>query len=114
MKKFLTVLAALAMVATPVAAEAHGRDNHNNERPRRSGAGNLIGGIIVGTIIGSAIASSRQPPQDTWDSQYPQDTWDSQYPQAGEYRQRRRVCFREQIVEYYYGRRFIRYEYRCR
>ena len=107
MNKFLTALALFTMVMTPVVAQAHPHDNDNVERPRRGGggAGNLIGGLIVGAIVGSAIASSRQQPQ---------NTWDSQYPQGGEFRQRRRVCFQEQIVEFYYGRKFIRYEYRCR
>jgi hypothetical protein len=106
MKKFLTAIAALAVLATPVAAEARHGDGPRHERSRGDNVGTFLGGLVVGAIIGSAAANSRNR---TYDDGYevrelPRDT----------YYRRQRVCFEEQIVEYYYGQRYIRYEYRCR
>jgi Ni/Co efflux regulator RcnB len=99
MKKILTALAALAVVATPVAAEARHRD-------RGDEVGNFIGGLIVGAVVGAAISSADRDRQD--------DTYNEpRYRDRDSYRPRR-VCFKEQTVEYRFGRKYVYYEYRCR
>ena len=106
MKKILTALAALAVVATPVAAEARHRDQDRVERPQRNrGAGNFIGGLLVGAIVGAAVLSSRQQEEVSGDYQYPRER---------DYYRPRRTCFEEQVVDYRYGRKYVYYEYRCR
>ena len=106
MNKFLTALAALAVVATPVAAEARHRD-HDNRRGNR--VESFLGGLLVGAIVGAAVSSSerdRQRQDERYDPRYRVYEDDLYRP--------RRVCFEEQIVEYRYGRRYVYYEYRCR
>lgn len=101
MKKFLTALAALAVVATPVSAEARHRDNDNRRGDR---VGNFIGGLIVGVVVGAAVSSAER---DREEDRYYEPRYRDDY-------RVRRVCFEEQIVEYRHGRRYVHYEYRCR
>lgn len=103
MKKILTAFAAMAVLATPVAAEARHRDNNRGDR-----VGNFIGGLVVGAIVGAVVSSSR-------DRRDPEPRYEDyrEYDQPETYRARR-VCFEEQIVEYRYGRKYVYYEYRCR
>ena len=101
MKKFLTTLAAIVVLATPVAAEARHRD-----RDRGDKVGNFIGGLLVGAVVGAALSSKDRYRQD--------DTYNEpRYRDYDNYRTRR-VCFEEQTVEYRYGRKYVYYEYRCR
>ena len=105
MKKFLTTLAAIAVLATPVAADARHRDNDRSEH-RSNKVGNFIGGLLVGAVVGAAISSGDRSRRD--------DTYNEpRYRDYDNYRTRR-VCFEEQTVEYRYGRRYVYYEYRCR
>lgn len=97
MKKILTTLAALVVVATPVAAEARHRD-------RGDKVGHFIGGLLVGAVVGAAISSADRAQRD---DRYNEPRYRDEYrPQ--------RVCFEEQTVEYRYGRKYVYYEYRCR
>ena len=106
MNKFLSALAALAVLAAPVQAEARHRDNNRSERHHNgNGVGKFVGGLIVGAIVGAAASNSRQHDRRYEDYNYPYER-DSYRPQ--------RVCFEEQIVEYRYGRKYVYYEYRCR
>jgi hypothetical protein len=101
MKKFLTTLAAVAVLATPVAAEARHKDKDRGDK-----VGNFIGGLIVGAVVGIAVSSADRNKRD--------DTYnDRRYRDYDDYRPRR-VCFEEQIVEYHRGRKYVYYEYRCR
>ena len=102
MKKFLTALAALAVVATPVQAEARHREHGRGDK-----VGSFLGGLLVGAIVGAAVSSSERERQD--------DRYEPRYRvyEDDQYRPRR-ICFEEQIVEYRYGRRYVYYEYRCR
>lgn len=104
MKKFLTALAALAVVATPVAAEARHRDSGHRSGDR---VGSFLGGLLVGVVVGAAASSSeRERQDDRYEPRYRDYEYDNYRP--------RRVCFEEQTVEYRYGRRYVYYEYRCR
>ena len=108
MKKFLRTLAAIALLATPVAAEARHRDNdrsdHRSER-RSGGCGWLCGAIIGGVVVGALSSNNRDRQDDTYN--------EPRYRDRDNYRPRR-VCFEEQIVEYRFGRKYVYYEYRCR
>lgn len=108
MKKFLATLAAVAVLATPVAAEARHRDGPRHERSRGDNVGPFLGGLLVGAIIAGAASNSRNRDRD-FDRRH-----DVIRLPSDRYYHRQRVCFEEQIVEYYYGERYIRYEYRCR
>lgn len=99
MKKFLTTLAAIAVLATPVAAEARHRDKDRGDK-----VGNFIGGLLVGAVVGAAISSADRAQRD--------DTYNE--PRYRDDYRPRRTCFEEQIVEYRYGRKYVYYEYRCR
>ena len=103
MRKFLTALAAITMLATPVTAEARHRDDNR----RSDKVGNFLGGLIVGVVVGAAVSSADR------DRQRREEHYEPRYRDYGDYRSRK-VCFQEQIVEYRYGRKYVYYEYRCR
>jgi hypothetical protein len=104
MRKFLTALAAITMLTTPVAAEARHRDDNR----RSDKVGNFIGGLIVGVVVGAAVSSADRDRQRRED-----DYYEPRHRDYDDYRPRR-VCFKEQTVEYRYGRKYVYYEYRCR
>lgn len=102
MRKFLTAMAAIAMVATPATAEARHKDNRRGDKVE-----NFIGGLIVGVVVGAAVSSAERDRQRREDEYYEPRYRDDNY-------RHRRVCFEEQIVEYHRGRKYVYYEYRCR
>lgn len=113
MKRLLSAFMALTVVATPVAAQAQVRDRDviilREDRPRRGNdVGALLGGLVIGALVGGAVANSRNRDRD-FDRRH-----DVIRLPSDRFHHRQRVCFEEQIVENFYGRRFIRYEYRCR
>jgi hypothetical protein len=120
-KSLVASVAAVSMLMTPVVAEARSDRGHHAERShgnhdrghRRGVSGGDIALGIGAFILGAAVASSRDDRRRD-DRNYDKRYYDDHeyYDDRGYYPQR--VCFEEQIVEYYYGRRYVRYEYRCR
>lgn len=111
MNKFLTALAALAVVATPVAAEARHRDHDNR---RGNGVESFLGGLLVGAIVGAAVSSAERDRRDREDIYYDRRYRDLDHPRFRDGTIRRRVCFEEQRVEEIFGRLHTYYVYRCR
>lgn len=103
MKKFLITLAAIIMLATPVAAqtdnEALMHDNRydryeqvdRHERKKKKNIGKFLTGFFAGAITGVAISGSDR----------------------STYRPRR-ACFETMRIEERFGRRYKYYEYKCR
>tara|TARA_R110000822_G_scaffold88734_1_gene205440 strand:- start:3225 stop:3572 length:348 start_codon:yes stop_codon:yes gene_type:complete len=115
MKKLLVALSVLSMLGTSVSAEArdnrdrnHSSSRHNNNNRGGVSTGEAIAIIGGAVILGAILGNNGSRSNDSRDSRY----YDPNYRYEGS--QYSRVCFEEQIVEYYNGRRYIRYEYRCR
>lgn len=112
MKKFLTALTALSLIATPAMAR-----EHRSER-RGGGCGWLCGAVIGGIIVG-AIASAEKNSRDDRDRddmdnrRYNDDTYYDDTYEYRTYQRQVRTCFNEQIVEIRHGRQYIYYVYRC-
>jgi hypothetical protein len=105
MKKILTSLIAVSMVATPAMADGYrgprGGDYHErHEESHGSGCGWLCGAIIGGVVL-SAIGSSRENRRE--DNRY--------YPPNSRYDER--YCVREQVVEWHHGERYIFWQTTC-
>jgi Ni/Co efflux regulator RcnB len=111
MRKFLIVLAAVSMLATPAAAQRQADSEvsmHNNrfdryeqadrhkqvdrhDRKKKKKVGKFLTAFFVGAITGVAISG----------------------PDRSTYRSRR-TCFETVRVEERFGRRYKYYEYKCR
>jgi hypothetical protein len=99
MKKILTSLIAVSLLATPAIARDHRR--HDRHEKSGNGCGWLCGAIIGGIVVG-ALSSSKEN-EERYDNRY--------YPP--DYRYDRRYCVREQIVEWRYGERYIYWQTTC-
>jgi hypothetical protein len=102
MKKILTSLIAVSLLATPAMA----REHHNYEYREKSGGngcGWLCGAIIGGVVIGALSSKRDEEREREYDNRY--------YPP--DYRYDRRYCVREQIVEWRYGERYIYWQTTC-
>lgn len=116
MKKIVTALAALSMLATPIVAEAgdgnHRRDSHSSRQDRHRDRGIKTGEAIaigLGAIILGSIVNSSNGDRNYY--RYDEDTYNYRYRDRD--RRYRRVCFEEQVVEWHRGRRYIYYIPRC-
>ena len=110
MRKFLIALAAVSMLATPVAAEARHRDDNR----RGNGVGSFLGGVLVGAIVGAAVSSADRDRREREDVYYEPRYRDYDRPRFRDVTIRQRVCFEEQRVEEVFGRLRTYYVYRCR
>jgi hypothetical protein len=113
MKKILTALLAAALVVSPAAAQSH-RDNgydydhsqrQDHREVRRDRDGNLILGIIIGGIAGAVITSSND--RDRYDDRYDRNYRKYHRGDKRHYRNARKYCTVEQVVEYRYGRKYV-------
>lgn len=103
MKKILTALLAVSMIATPAMAGHRDRGNGEHRERRGGGCGWLCGALIGGVVVG-ALSSSRQEEREReYDNRY--------YPPN--YRYDQRYCVREQIVEWRYGERYVYWQTTC-
>lgn len=106
MNKVVSSLIALAVVATPVAAEARHRDGNRGERHHsRISTGEAIAIGVGAFILGAAASSNRRD-----DRVYDREVYDREY----EYHYRRPVC-REVISSGYdrYGDYYEKRTVRC-
>ena len=102
MKKILTSLIAVSLLATPAMARDHRGQERHEKREKRSGCGWLCGAIIGGVVVG-VLSSDRKEREHEDDNRY--------YPP--DYRYDRRYCVREQIVEWRNGERYIYWQTTC-
>jgi len=101
MKKILTSLIAVSLLATPAMARDH--RGHERYEKRGNGCGWLCGAIIGGVVIGALSSKRDEEREREYDNRY--------YPP--DYRYDRRYCVREQIVEWRYGERYIYWQTTC-
>ena len=111
-KSIVSGLVAVSVLATPVVAEARGREDHRTEhRHRGVNTGEAIAIGLGALILGAAIGSNRDERQaDDYEDRYERP----RYRGRDSYYRPERNCYDTIVTEYdYYGNRYRRVETRC-
>ena len=102
MKKFMTCMLAVSLLATTPAYARHDREYRHHDR---GGCGWLCGAILGGIVVGAIASGNRD--RDREDREY-----DNRY-YPPDYRRDSRYCVREQVTEWHRGQRYVYWETRC-
>lgn len=112
-KSIVSGIVAASILATPVAAEARGRDGHRTEhRHRGLNTGEAIALGVGAFILGAAVSSGNRENRgvDDYEDRYERP----RYRGRDSYYRPERNCYETVVTEYdYYGNRYRRVETRC-